>query len=717
MEFTGERYVTDLNSAQISYEHWHRYLYSTQFVKGKDVLDIASGEGYGSRLLAQTAKSVMGVDISDEAIAFANERYRQNNLSFLQGSVENIPLAGTNKIDVVVSFETIEHVNVEAQELFLQEVKRLLRDDGIFIVSSPNKLLYSDIPKYKNEFHLKEFYEQEFFEFLRKFFRHVILFGQKIFAGSDMWRLGDGEHGSAFTEYHISNEGNKFLVSDDKKESLYLIAVCSDSEIKAAKNSFLVDKSLSILSERDGQIASLNQAVADRDLAINSLTSDLKRIKSSPSWKLTMPLRFADSLLRGDWTAIRKHFVFRWSQASRSWAAINAPSHALPDFLTNRDVSLVAELAADAYVPLLQVHPPKNVPVRLIAFYLPQFHAIAENDAFWGKGFTEWTNVKTAQPQFEGHYQPHVPGELGYYNLLEPDIQHRQIELAKLYGVGGFCFYTYWFGGKLLLENPVENYLNDHSLDLPFCLCWANENWTRRWDGRDKDILICQRHSTEDDLAFIQHISKYMRDKRYIRIDGKPLLLLYRPNLLPSAKKTAKLWRTWCMQNGIGEIYLAYTQSFETVDPNKYGFDAAIEFPPNNFAPANITATVKPLTDRFNCTAYDWRFFVERSRNYQKPAYKLFRCVCPSWDNTARRKSKGTIFLNSTPQAYQEWLTNAITETSTRISNPDERLIFVNAWNEWAESAHLEPDERYGYAWLDATRRALCEQAPTYIIK
>ena len=403
--------------------------------------------------------------------------------------------------------------------------------------------------------------------------------------------------------------------------------------------------------------------------------------------------------------------LFQWSHAYRSWAAMNTPWDKESELISNQSVSPGYDTSANPYMPLLHNLPPKDVPVKLIAFYLPQFHAIAENNKWWGEGFTEWTNVKPARPQFDGHYQPHVPNELGYYNLLDSSTQLRQIELAKLHGVGGFCFYTYWFAGKLLLEKPIENYLNDSSLDFPFCLCWANENWSRRWDGLDNDILMAQKHSPDDDLAFIEHVSQYMKDARYIRIDGKPLLLVYRPSLLPSAKETAKRWRDWCLNNGIGEIYLAYTQSFETVDPIKYGFDAAIEFPPNNSAPPNITNTVKPLSTNFSGTVYDWNVFVERSRDYSKPAYKLFRSVCPAWDNTARRKAGGTVFLNSTPQKYQEWLTNAVVETCTRIENLDERLIFVNAWNEWAEGAHLEPDQHYGYAYLDATRKALISQS------
>lgn len=364
------------------------------------------------------------------------------------------------------------------------------------------------------------------------------------------------------------------------------------------------------------------------------------------------------------------------------------------------------------YVPMTSEAPPVETPATLICFYLPQFHPIAQNDAWWGEGFTEWTNVRPAEPQFEGHYQPHVPDVLGYYDLRDSEVQRKQIELAKLYGIGGFCFYFYWFAGERLLETPIENYLADPTLDFPFCLCWANENWSRRWDGKDSEILIAQAHSPEDDLAFISYVSKYLRDPRYIRIGGKPLLLVYRPSLLPVAAETVQRWRQWSRENGIGEIYLAYTQSFEANDPHDYGFDAAVEFPPNNSAPPSIVDTVVPLKADFESKVYDWTIFPERSRNYTQPAYTLFRSVTPAWDNTARRKNRGTIFANSTPELYAEWLGNAIVDTCKRFERRDERLVFVNAWNEWAEGAHLEPDQRYGFAYLQATRKAL-EKAAT----
>lgn len=345
-------------------------------------------------------------------------------------------------------------------------------------------------------------------------------------------------------------------------------------------------------------------------------------------------------------------------------------------------------------------------PAKLICFYLPQFHPIPENDEWWGKGFTEWTNVKPAQPQFEGHYQPHEPDKLGYYNLMDAAVQRKQVELAKDYGIGGFCFYYYWFGGKRLLEKPVENYLKDKSLDLPFCLCWANENWSRRWDGLETDILMGQNHSPEDDLAFIESLEAYLKDGRYIRVDGKPLVIIYRPSLFPDAKATAQRWRTWCRENGIGEIHLALTHSFEKTAPSVYGYDSAIEFPPNNSAVPNITSQIGGIKSGFEGNIYDWTTLAKRSENYTEPGYPIFRGVCPSWDNTARKKRKGSILLGSSPREYQKWLFNAIIDTTKRFKK-DDRLVFVNAWNEWAEGAHLEPDAKYGFAYLDATRNAL----------
>ena len=351
----------------------------------------------------------------------------------------------------------------------------------------------------------------------------------------------------------------------------------------------------------------------------------------------------------------------------------------------------------------LQVAPP----ARVIAFYLPQFHPIPENDKFWGKGFTEWTNVNRGKPQFVGHYQPRLPGELGYYDLRLVEVQRRQVELAKLYGIGGFCIYFYWFNGRLLLEKPLEQYFENTELDLPFCLCWANENWTRVWDGLAKDILIEQLHSAEDDIGCIQHLTKYLADPRYIRVDGKPLVIVYRPSLLPAARETAERWRSWCRER-VSARFISHTyQSFNSVNPAEYGFDAAIEFPPNNMHCPPYTGELIFRNPSFSGNVYDWKFFVERSENYQTPPYVLFRGVNPSWDNEARRPGRGTVMIGSSPERYGHWLENALRDTVKRFGEPSERMIFVNAWNEWAEGAYLEPDNRSGYAYLQATRDAI----------
>ena len=357
----------------------------------------------------------------------------------------------------------------------------------------------------------------------------------------------------------------------------------------------------------------------------------------------------------------------------------------------------------DDYVPISYPTIPQT-DIKLIAYYLPQFHPIKENDEWWGKGFTEWMNVTRAVPQFIGHYQPRLPGELGFYDLRLIEVQKRQVELARQYGISGFCFHFYWFNGKSLLEDPVNSFVEN--LDFPFCINWANENWTRRWDGYDNDILIAQKHSSEDDVAFIKYISRYLKNKNYIKIKSKPLVIVYRPALFPNPRATAGRWREWCLKNGIGEIYLAAVHSFEHVDPRSIGFDAVIEFPPNTFPLKDISKELKIVNPNYKGIVLDYRDLLRCGIHYQKPPYKKFRGICPAWDNESRKPGRGTVLINSSPNAYKEWL-RMLCDYTTRNFDTEERLIFINAWNEWAESAYLEPDRRYGYAYLQATAEAL----------
>lgn len=344
---------------------------------------------------------------------------------------------------------------------------------------------------------------------------------------------------------------------------------------------------------------------------------------------------------------------------------------------------------------------------RAIAFYLPQFHPIPENDAWWGRGFTEWTNVTKAVPQFVGHEQPHLPGELGFYDLRLVDVMHRQVQLAKHYGIEGFCFHYYWFGGRRLLERPLENFVADRSIDFPFCICWANENWTRRWDGFDQDLLIGQNHSPEDDLAFIEALSGLLRDPRYIRVGGRPLIVVYRPSLLPEAKATVARWREHCRRVGIGEIVLAMAQ-FDVEDPREFDFDAAIEFPPHKLAKGLEARNneLQILNPNYSGHVMAYGDIVKRAAQVDPVDYPMIRGVFPGWDNEARKPGRGYTFAFSTPEDYRNWLNLAI-DYAQRHPVFGEKLVFINAWNEWAEGAYLEPDRKHGYAYLQATRDAL----------
>jgi lipopolysaccharide biosynthesis protein len=357
---------------------------------------------------------------------------------------------------------------------------------------------------------------------------------------------------------------------------------------------------------------------------------------------------------------------------------------------------------------------------RVIAFYLPQYHPIPENDAWWGKGFTEWTNVTKARPLFRGHYQPHLPADLGFYDLRMAETREAQADLARQYGVTGFCYYHYWFGGKQLLNRPFDEVLTSGKPDFPFSLCWANENWTRIWDGSDSEVLMEQTYSEQDDLAHIRWLAHAFADPRYIRVENKPLFIIYRAHKLPDIRKTAAIWREECRRLGIGEVFLCRVDTgFDTSPPSEVGLDAAVEFQPDPWGLGARLGSRRLRETRWN----DLRFFLRRKllrddthvQDYRhlvstmsrrlSPDYPRFPCVTPAQDNSARRRRGATVFIGSSPKLFGKWAAESLAKLRKSKNTPP--VLFVNAWNEWAEGNHLEPDQRYGTSYLEALREAL----------
>lgn len=362
--------------------------------------------------------------------------------------------------------------------------------------------------------------------------------------------------------------------------------------------------------------------------------------------------------------------------------------------------------------------------IRAIAFHLPQFHPIPENDEWWGKGFTEWTNVVKARPLFPGHYQPHLPADLGFYDLRLPEARAAQAELAAEYGIYGFCYYHYWFNGHQVLERPVNEILKSGEPDFPFCFCWANENWTRRWDGLDAEILLEQRHSAEDDLAHIRALIPFFLDPRYIRVDGRPFFAIYRCSKLPEPRRTADLWRREAERAGLKGLFLVRVESHDgRGDARDVGFDCSLQFEPRWDGMGDFRIFHRKWWHRHKLGTgeashrdnfvLDYKDLVEQGLNERMPAYPRIPCVCPGWDNSPRRSRGAYIFRDSTPELYEHWLAEVAQRQRARLAQNGhsamaaESLVFINAWNEWAEGNHLEPDQRWGRAYLEATKRAL----------
>lgn len=368
--------------------------------------------------------------------------------------------------------------------------------------------------------------------------------------------------------------------------------------------------------------------------------------------------------------------------------------------------------------------PPK---VKIITFYLPQYHTIPENDRWWGKGFTDWINVKKSRPRYFGHYQPHVPSELGYYDLSDENTRMAQAQLAKEHGISGFCYYHYWFNGKMLLEKPFNEVLNSGKPDLPFCLCWANENWTRRWDGLDSEILLKQEYEKYDAEEHIKWLSEAFRDERYIKINGKPLFLIYNLSSIPSPENVIANWRKLVKKYGFSDLFLCSVKSIHNklteAEAIELGIDAVVEFVPSSDGKVPMKLTGIPRyyfhrivnkiigilhLDRYInklpvTMIHDYKKFSELRMNKQF-SVKTFPCVIPSWDNSARKRISAS-YQNEDPGLFKKWLLRSMEKVEKY--EDEEKIVFINAWNEWAEGCHLEPDEKNGRMFLNAVKETL----------
>lgn len=349
--------------------------------------------------------------------------------------------------------------------------------------------------------------------------------------------------------------------------------------------------------------------------------------------------------------------------------------------------------------------------IKVLAYYLPQFHPTPENDAWHGKDFTEWTKVRAANPLFQGHYQQHAPHpDIGYYHLDSPQQLALQAQMMHQAGVHGMIFYHYWFSGRLILEAPAQMLLANPDIDMPFSFCWANENWTRRWDGNESEILLGQVYSPDDALEFIRYLIPFFKDERYIKIDGRPVLFIYRPSAIEHVDDYLRIWREECAFNDVLPPYVVATLTRGAVSAAHYGMDAAVERPLQDWtggAVADIRSQLKPYWP-LNGSVLDYSEVADHymHKEHAKDGV-LFRSLVPTWDNTARYGSEALALHGFTTPKFQEWLEHLI-DYSLRELEVDRRFIVVNAWNEWAEGAHLEPDIRFGYGYLNSIGRALC---------
>lgn len=351
-------------------------------------------------------------------------------------------------------------------------------------------------------------------------------------------------------------------------------------------------------------------------------------------------------------------------------------------------------------------------PPRLIAFYLPQYHPIPENDLWWGRGFTEWTNAAKAKSLFRGHYQPHIPADLGYYDLRVPETRIAQAEMASEYGIEAFCYYHYWFAGKRLLERPFNEVLQSGEPKLPFCLCWANQTWTGVWHGAPNRILIEQTYPGADDHRMhFNHLLKAFTDSRYVTIDGKPVFLIYHPLEIPDVGKMTDLWREMAAKAGLKGMYLLGYSWDASDNLREYGFDGSVSerLPPRRPGVSRrrpFKWLVRELQIRMGKpTIYSYKEVLPSLLEPSSSKNETYPCVIPNWDNTPRSGRNGLVLHGSTPELFRGHLKIAL--QIVKEHSPEHKIVFIKSWNEWAEGNHLEPDLKFGRGYLKVIKEEI----------
>ena len=440
-----------------------------------------------------------------------------------------------------------------------------------------------------------------------------------------------------------------------------------------------------------------------------------KYYKLKPYYYFNYFRSFKKYIFRIEKDSLKKKFIiFNLIKVTIKRKKVNVGEQAVLDDYSKYIVNSSLDLKSQkSFIPLCQDdYVRKDNDSKLIAFYLPQYHTIPLNDECHGKGFTDWKNVTTSIPQFVGHYQPHLPADCGFYDLTNPKVLEEQSKIAQKYGIYGFCYHYYWFSGQRLLEKPLFDMLNNPNVTIPFCLCWANENWSKLWDGGNKEVIMSQQLNDDDDEKFFYDILPFFKDSRYIKFENKPLLVIYRPALFTNSRfnKFISTIRKLAKENGFDDLYIISSNYKSDYNPLAWGVDAMLEFPPHGLVENGIK--LKPIdgimNPKFKGTVFDIEDYILTQKHLKyNLEYPLYKGVFPSWDNSARKAySNATVFYGMTTDLYKKWLKDSIKYTK---ENNAHNIVFINAWNEWAEGAHLEADLKNGYAYLQATKEVLEE--------